>query len=139
MAMTPLFHGRVTADGRLELDEFERDRRTQYLRYLRGKPVELEIRQARTKRSLDQNAYLHAVPFPILAAHFGDSIEGVKLDLMGECWGWKASSVTGKWLPVKPHTSAMTVEECQFFIDWLLPWAMTEHGIAIPLPSEVAA
>jgi hypothetical protein len=139
MATIPIFHGDVTADGRLELDGGERQRRGQYLRYLRGKRVEVEIRQARTKRSLDQNAYLHAVPFPILAAHFGDSIEGVKLDLMGECWGWHQSPVTGRWLPVKPHTSAMTVEECQFFIDWLIPWAMTEHGVEIPLPAEVAA
>ncbi len=139
MALTPIFHGVVNDQGVLRVLETDRVAYRNYLRYLKGTPVEIEIRKARIKRSRDQNAYLHAVPLPILAAHFGDSIEGVKLDLMGECWGWHQSTVTGRWLPIKPRTSAMTVEECQFFIDWLIPWAMTEHGIEIPLPGEVAA
>jgi hypothetical protein len=139
MSVTPLFHATVTQDGRLKLDDSEHARRTQYLMYLRGKPVEIEIRKARTKRSLDLNAYWHAVPFPILAAHFGESIPGIKLALMGECFGWQRDPITGRELPRKPHTSDLTVEEAQFFTDWLIPWAMTEHGVAIPLPSEVAA
>lgn len=103
-------------------------------------PVVIKIERPASKRTVDQNAYLHAVPFPILAEHFGDSVEGVKLDLMGEKWGWKPSAVDpSRMVPVRPSTSSMTVEECTEFIEWLIPWAATEHGVLIPLPNEYAA
>lgn len=99
--------------------------------------VVVRIERPASKRTLDQNAYLHAVPFPILAEHFGDSVEGVKLDLMGEKWGWKPSPLDpSRMVPVKPSTSSMTIEECAEFIDWLIPWAAQEHGVLIPLPRE---
>jgi len=102
--------------------------------------VVIKVEVPASKRTLDQNAYLHAVPFPILAEHFGDSVEGVKLDLMGEKWGWKPSPLDPhRMVPVKPSTASMTIEECTEFIDWLIPWAATEHGVLIPLPSEYAA
>lgn len=134
----PVFHGCVSDAVRLVLDENERLLRHSYLKALVGRRVDVIVRKERVKRSLDQNAYLHTHPFPLLAEHFGDSIEGVKLDLMGQCWGWKTSPVTGREMPVKPRTSEMTVDECTFFIDWLIPWAATEHGVLIPLPSEAA-
>ena len=138
MTPTPLFHGRVDKSGRLELLDTERWKRQQHLRSLAGKRVEVIIRKAHTKRSLDMNAYLHKVPFPMLAEHFGDSIEGVKLDLMGECFGW-TKTAQGHDIPMKSHTSDMTVEESKFFLDWLIPWAMTTHGIDIPPPQRVSA
>ena len=97
-------------------------------------PVIVTAQVPKTQRSLDQNAYLHAGPFPILAKELGYSIPEVKLVLMGECWGWHM--VGGHELPMKPSTSEMTVEECTFFIDWLLPWAAEFHGIRLPLPDE---
>ena len=99
--------------------------------------VQLTIRKRQSQRSLDQNAYLHKVPFPILAEHFGDTIPGIKLSLMGECWGWHHDKVTGRDVPIKPSTSEMTIEEASYFIDWVIPWAMTNHQVAIPLPNEV--
>lgn len=129
--------GRIE-NHRLKLTE-ERAFRVAMWRFPDG-PVVVKVEQPATKRSLDQNAYLHAVPFPILAEHFGDSVEGVKLDLMGEKWGWKPSPLDPtRMVPVKPSTASMTVEECTEFIDWLIPWAATEHGVLIPLPSEYAA
>jgi hypothetical protein len=138
MAQVPIFHARVTDEGKLELVEAERDRRRVWLQSLAGKAVEVIVRKERLQRTLDQNAYLHAVPFPMLASHIGDSVEGVKFDLMGECWGWTTTK-GGHYIPIKPHTSDMSVEECSQFIDWLIPWAMTTHGVDIPLPNEVAA
>jgi hypothetical protein len=96
----------------------------------------VDTKPARRKRSLDQNAYLHAEPFPKLAAHWGESPARTKLICMGEFWGYEPCKVTGLLLPVKPHTSDMTVEECTTFIDWLLPWALQEHGLAIYPPGE---
>lgn len=138
MAPVPVFHGAVDDRGQLALSAAEREQRRTYLRGLAGKTVEVIVRKVRTKRSLDMNAYLHAVPFPILAEHFGDDIEGVKFDVMGECWGWR-STKGGQRIPVKGHTSDMTVEESTYFVDWLIPWALVNHGVVIPLPNEVDA
>lgn len=101
-----------------------------------GQRVAVTMRKPKEKRTLDMNAYLHKWPFPLLADHFGDSVEGVKYDLMGEFFGWKPGPVSGRMVPVKAHTSDMTKEESSRFLDWLIPWAMTEHGVRIPLPNE---
>lgn len=137
MALTPVFNGQVTKDGRLVLNDDERFLRKQHLLALAGHDVEVVVRKRRIKRTLDQNAYWHSKPFPILAEHFGLSVEEVKYVLMGECWGWHRDKVTGREIPIKPSTSSMTVEEGTFFQDWLLPWAMTEHGVDIPPPEKV--
>jgi hypothetical protein len=136
--MTPLFLGRVLPGGLLVLDRPKDYARA--VRALAGSFIEVTIRKQRTQRSLDQNAYLHSVPFPLLAAHFGESVEGIKYALMGEKWGWKTSPLNPfQQVPVRPHSSSMTVAEASEFIEWLVSWAMTEHGVSIPLPGEVAA
>jgi hypothetical protein len=137
MSAVPLFHGRISPEGRFELADAERAQRQAYFRTLAGKNVEIIVRKERLQRSLDQNAYIHAVPVPLLADHCGYSITEMKLLLMGECFGWH--TVGGHELPLKPHTSDMTVDECRQFIDWVIPWAMEHFDVAIPLPNEVAA
>lgn len=137
MAGLPVFHGRVDGQARLVLAPAEALMRRTYLRTLINRNVELILRKERVKRSLDQNGYLHAVPFPLLADAIGDSVEGVKFDLMGEKWGW-TTTAHGRHIPVKPHTSDMTVDECTEFIDWLIPWAATNHGVVIPYPNEAS-
>lgn len=102
-----------------------------------GKRIAVAIRKPREKRTLEMNNYLHRWPFKLLAEHFGDSIEGTKLDLMGHFFGWTKGPVSGLMVPIKPHTSDMTKEESGQFLDWLIPWAMTTHGVRIPLPNEV--
>jgi hypothetical protein len=86
------------------------------------------------QRSSAQNRYMHKEPFPKLAAKFGESIGRTKLILMGEFWGYEPCRVTGVLLPVKCHTADMTVAETTTFLDWLIPWALTEHGVEIDLP-----
>jgi len=133
--LAPIFPARVLDGGLLVLDRPKDYGR--YLRKLRGQFVEVIVRKRRTQRSLDQNAYLHAVPIPILADHFGYTIPEMKLVLMGECWGWHREKITGRDLPLKPSTSEMSVEECSQFIEWVIPWAATNHQVLIPLPNEV--
>lgn len=87
------------------------------------------------KRTLKQNRYWHAEPFFKLAKHFGCSVQTAKLDVMGEFWGWEMGPL-GHLVPVKAHTSDMTVEEGTVFLDWLIPWAAEEHGVVILLPDE---
>lgn len=135
MGVTPVFSGRVLPGGLLVLDR--RADYARHLRSLRGRFVEVIVRKQRTQRSLDQNAFLHAVVFPMLGDHFGYTIPEVKLVLMGECFGWK--SLGAHEIPIQPSTSAMSVEDCTRFIEWVIPWAMVNHNVSIPLPNEVAA
>jgi hypothetical protein len=97
------------------------------------------LRVPARKRSLEQNSYLHAEPFRKLADAWGESIERTKLICMGEYFGWEPHKTTGIVLPVKAHTSDMTVEECTSFIDWLIPWGIQEHGVEIHGPDEWSA
>lgn len=137
MALVPIFHGMVDDDGKLLLTLAEAETRRNYLRFLKGQRVEVVIRKERTQRSLDQNAYLHAVPLPLLACEWGEDIETAKLLILGECFGWKETR--GQRLPIKPHTSTLTVEEFSHLIEWLPPWAMLNFGVSIPLPREAEA
>ena len=137
MATQYVFAGRVTDAGKPVIEDVPRYR--QALRAFAGKPCEWVLRAPKSKRSLDMNAYLHAEtgPFRLLAEYFGDTVEGVKYDLMGECFGWVKGPVSGKLIPAKAHTSDMTREESVYFVDWVIPWAAQHHGVVIPLPREV--
>ena len=139
MAITPIFRGRVLPGGLLVLD-----RPKDYARHVRryaGSFVEVILRKQRVKRSLDQNAYWHAVPFPLLQEALGyDSVEDLKLALMGECWGYHLDKVSGRELPIKPHTSSMSTEEGAHFTEWLVRFgAQLPTPVLIPLPNEAVA
>lgn len=136
MTPTPIFHGHVEPTGTLELLSSEQGLRRAYLKCLAGKAVDVIVRPHRKQRSRDQNAYIHAVPIPILAEHFGYTVPEMKLVLMGECWGWRLDRVSGREIPVRCHTAEMSVEECSQFIEWVIPWAMVHHQVAIPFPNQ---
>jgi len=128
----------ITDDKKLVFDS-PRAYRTSLWRMKPG-PVVVKVEQVKSKRTLDQNAYLHAVPFPIIADYVGCSVEDIKYDLMGEKWGWKPSAMDpNRMVPMKPSTASMTIEECTAFIEWLIPFAAQKFGTLIPLPGEWAA
>jgi hypothetical protein len=110
------------------------------LRQFKGQDVELVLRAPVVQdeqRSLDQNAYLHAEPFKKIALDMGCSVAEAKLDLMGQCWGWKEGPISGYLIPIKPSTSKMSKKDCTHFIDWLLPWAQVFfHGRVDILPPQ---
>lgn len=121
-----------TSDGKLALNNPRA-----FKRLIAEMPIgklTIRVKVAKPQRTLDQNAYLHAEPFPKLATFFGQSVEETKYVLMGEKWGWHRDPITGREIPFKPSTSSMTVEECTEFIDWLIPWALDKWGIHIELP-----
>jgi hypothetical protein len=138
--LVPIFHGWVSAEGKLELAEAEQALRRSHLHELAGKNVEVIVRKTRTKRSLDQNAYWHAVPFPLLQEATGyDSIEELKFWLMGEFTGWKKTK-DGRQVPMIMHTSELSTDEGALFTDWLVRLgAQMPSPCLIPLPHEAAA
>lgn len=140
MALVPIFHGRIDGDGRLILFETERRQRRQYLQSLADQMVEIVVRRARRRRSEKQNAYWHAVPFPLLADALGySSLEELKFDLLGECFGW-VETKGGRPYPRIMHTSDLTTEEGSHFTEWLVRFgALLPSPVLIPLPDEAEA
>lgn len=138
MSAARIFHGRVDAAGKLLLSDDEKAMRDRYLQRFAGKDVDVTIRIHREQRSLDQNAYLHAVPFLLLSEYWGEDIETTKLLVLGECFGWR-DFPDGRRIPMKSSTAALNTEETSRLIEWMPPWAMTHFGVSIPLPEESEA
>lgn len=126
-----IFIGTVRDDGsKLDLD-FPSDYR-EFIKQFAGYEIEVDVRRRRSKRSLKQNAYLHAVIKPY-ADHLGYTVEELKLALLGECFGYH--SVKGVQIPVKLHTSDLSTQE---FVDLteLLIQKAAEDGVLILYPDE---
>ncbi len=82
-----------------------------------------------------QDAYLHAQVYPVLATLWRETEARAKLIVLGGCFGWKMSTWTGHWLPVKASTTELTVAEGARLIDWIVAWA-EERGIALERPAK---
>ena len=126
-----IFIGLVRDDGsKLDFDYPSQYR--EFIQTLAGDEVEIEIRKKRAKRTLKQNAYLHAAIKPF-ADHCGYTVEELKLALLGECFGYH--QVHGVTLPVKLHTSDLSTQE---FVDItkLLIQRAAEQDVLILYPEE---
>jgi hypothetical protein len=135
--MAPVFVGHVT-DGHLAWDTGESAKLRHYLRSLDGKAIEAIIRPKRHKRSLDQNAWIWGVAYPLLGECLGyDRHEHDLLHyaLLGECFGTTYDQRFGRELP-RVSSSKMTTKEFSDYMEWLVRWSATEHGCVIPLPGE---
>jgi hypothetical protein len=97
----------------------------------------IEIKSHRKNRSLDQNAFLHAVPLKIIADHTGYTVEDMKDYLLGEFTGWDEYTVFHQ-TKRRPHKRSSDLDTLQFtrFLEWIEMWAATELGLIIPRPGE---
>jgi hypothetical protein len=102
-----------------------------------GKSWAIEIKEYRKKRSLSQNAYIHAVPLKIICDHTGYRVDDMKEWLCGEFMGWEEYDFMGhkKTRPVKT-TSEMNTIEMTDFIEFLQMWGSSELNLYIPSPNE---
>jgi hypothetical protein len=141
VSRVPVFHGRVSPDGKLVLEEAESGLRKEYLRGLAEKPVDITIKVHRSKRSLDQNKWLWGVAIPLVADALGydlDEHERLHYALIDLCFGTMWDTRLGIELP-KVRSSQMNTKEFSDYMEWLVRWAARDHGIVIPLPSESEA
>lgn len=141
MAQVPVFHGRVSEDGKLELAADESDRRKAHLRHLAGKPVDITIKVHRSQRSLDQNAWIWGRAYPLIAEELGydyDEHEMLHYSLIAECFGTTFDPRLGREVP-NARSSQLNTEQFSEYMEWLVRWAAREHGIVVPLPSESEA
>lgn len=124
--------GMITEDGKTLLIDDQDALKADY-KHLAGYMVEIEIRKYRSKRSLKQNAWLHAAIKP-LADHVGSKTEELKLDLLGMTFGWQDTRGGAK-LPNIMHTSELNTEQFSELMDTLIEEAAKEN-IVILLPDE---
>ena len=88
-------------------------------------------------RSLEQNAFLHAVPLRIICDHTGHDIDEIKEYLLIEAFGSQEKEVLGRRIvrPIK-RSSELTTQEFSWFLDWIEHWAIETVGLVIPRPNE---
>lgn len=141
MPQIPIFHGRVTDEARLELLETERDQRRIWLGSLTGKTVDVVIRLHRNQRSLDQNAWIWGVAYPLIAEALGydkDEHEQLHYALVDECFGRSFDARIGREVP-NVRSSKLDTGKFSEYMEWLVRWAAREHAIVVPLPNESEA
>lgn len=123
--------GLVTEDGKRLILDYPDQFKAEYQQWA-GHEVELEVRKRRTKRTLKQNAFLHAAIKP-WADHLGYTVEELKLSLLGNVFGYH--EVNGVTLPMKLHTSDLSTKEFGELTDYMIQKA-AEDSILILLPDE---
>jgi hypothetical protein len=135
--MTEKYTGRVLPGGLLVLDR-PRDY-GQHVKSHAGQRVELTLRKERTRRSLDQNAWLWGVAYPILAAEFGydrHELDALHYGLVAKCFGARRDDRLGIDVP-NARSSKLTTAQFSDYMEWVIRFAAVEYGIRIPLPNEV--
>lgn len=145
MALIPVFSARVFASGRVELPERERARRAKWISALagddapEGRRVDWILRRQPRPGSLNQDRYLHAVAYELIAAHTGHSIAEVKRLCLAARFGALGVDENRWPIPVIEHTSSLSIEEKTSLIEFLPAWALDtfEGDVEIPLPREV--
>lgn len=114
-----IFIGTVRDDGsKLDFD-FPTDYRN-FIRQFAGHEVEVEIRKRRSKRTLRQNAWLHAFLTP-LAERLGYTV--AELKLVGLVAVFDTHDVMGYRVPVQPHTSELNTEQMSDLCEWFIQQA----------------
>ena len=97
----------------------------------------VEIKPYVKKRSLEQNAFLHAVPLRMIADETGHSVDDMKTYLLGEAFGWVDYTVMDcpRRKPLY-RSSELNRKQFMWFLEWIEAWAVKELGMMIPRPNE---
>jgi hypothetical protein len=112
--------------------------------YIRTLPVdgelELTVRVRRKRRSLDQNAWIWGVAYPLLGEGLGydrHEIDDMHYALVAKCFGTHVDDRLGTEVP-NVRSSKLTTKEFSEYMDWLVRFA-AGYGVVIPLPDEAEA
>lgn len=142
MSQVPVFNAIVDTDGALHLEPSEREARQSWLGTLRNSTVQVVIKRRSSQRSLNQNAWIWGVAYPIIAAELGyDSHEheDVHYALVAKCFGEHFDKRIGAMVPNK-RSSTLSTKEFSEYMEWLVRFAATDlGGILVPLPGESEA
>jgi hypothetical protein len=136
----PVWRASVDEDGKLHVEL--RDRFLSHLKTLANMEVEVVVKRRQLQRSLDQNAWIWGVAYPVIAEELGyDKHEHDDLHyaLVAKCFGEHFDKRVGAMVPNK-RSSKLTTKEFSEYMEWLVRFAATElGGIMVPLPNESEA
>ena len=112
----------------------EYDNAIKYLNKLIKKCAKIELKEIRKQRTLQQNAYLHALIafFAKEQGYAPQELEKCKLDIK-TALGY-AKLIDGDWYGVS--TSAMNTKQLSLFIDKFRMWSDQEMGCYLPQSHE---
>jgi hypothetical protein len=121
LPVLPVFAATVDEQGELGLDHPVKYRR--YLKSLAGQRVMVYLRRPSELRSLNQNRYYHGVVVRVLADHWALTDQQAH-ELIKKEFGVRSTAV---------------LETAQFedFLERVRAWALTDHGVTVPMPGEV--
>lgn len=134
--MTPKFYGQVSKAGILNLRQPVQFR--EHLKTLAGKQVELVVRRLRNKRSIEQNAWIWGVAYPLLAETLGydkDEREMLHYALVAKCFGTHYDELLKADVPNR-RSSRLSTAQFSEYMEWLVRFAAKEFDCQIPLPDE---
>lgn len=134
-APVPTFPATVSDAGALELSQAQRQAIKRWCKTLKGQEVEVIVRKRRSKRSLDQNAYFHAVPVELMAEEWGVTHDEAYYLLLAEWKGYKDGPL-GR-MPNCTSGSKLTKDDFSALITWVLDYGPSEWNVYIPAPDEV--
>jgi hypothetical protein len=126
-----IFRGVITEDGKYFLPDAKREWEA-HKQSLAGYEVDVSVRKHRSKRSLKQNAWLHAF-LGQLAEHWGYRVEELKIAGLSEVFGTHV--VMGIVVPIKPHTSELNTIEMSDLCEWFIQKA-AEDDVLVLYPEE---
>ena len=136
----PVWAGVVDAAGKLHLDARQLFQR--YVQTLRNRPVQLVLKRRESQRSLDQNAWIWGVAYPVLAEALGYDLhehEDLHYALVAKCFGEHFDKRVGAMVPNR-RSSKLTTKEFSDYMEWLVRFgAMECRGVVVPLPGESEA
>lgn len=135
----PVWDATVTG-GVLRADD--RTRFLAYVKALEGEPVQIVVKKKAAQRSLDQNAWIWGVAYPVIAEALGyDKHEHDDLHyaLVAKCFGEHFDRRVAAMVPNK-RSSKLTTREFSEYMEWLVRFAAQDlGGIVVPLPDESEA
>jgi len=91
----------------------------------------VDLKEVRTKRSLDQNKYFHVL-CGLFGVHFGYTIYETKQLLKDRCEGMEYEK-NGVYFQVS--TASLNTKEMTDFINWIRNYS-AKHGCYLPTPDE---
>lgn len=121
-------------DHKLVISKTQREQMRRWLRTFQDGEAELIVQRKRNPRSLDQNAYWHAIPVNLMADEWGVSHDQAHYLLLGE-WKGYIDGPLGR-LPICASSSKLTRDEFSELITWVLDYGPAEWNVYIPAPSE---
>ena len=138
----PVFSAVVDADGVLHFEPLERAQRQAHVRQFRNSKVVVTITRPKSIRSLDQNAWIWGVAYPVIAEAIGYDLhehEDLHYALVAKCFGEHFDKRVGAMVPNK-RSSKLSTKEFSEYMEWLVRFAAIDlGGIVVPLPGESEA